>query len=903
MYDKPDYEITNDKVFFDLTSEVDSFTVFVVRTNIGKFNGDSIFTELIRTFPNGETQEYRVSGLAPGFKDTISFKLPIDYLKGIGLNKVKVTLDSYNEVVELSENNNTTDQINLLIEGAGVLPVYPYEFSIIAKDTATLKATTINPFAAAKNYIFQFDTTDTFNSPFMKTSTINAPGGVLLWKPSVTFTDSTVYYWRVSPDSTTSKGYQWKESSFQYIKNKTGWGQAHFFQFKNDAYQYVKFNRPGRRFDFANDVKTVQCHDGIYFSAPACYLIKWKLNNYEKSYWHCNGFNASYCIAVISPITGENAESPVYGNLAANQNNGLYGETHCRYYPQRTFEFLVNSKTSRDILVNFLNNTAIVPVGSYVLAYSMNRIDYSTFDPNFFTAFESLGSSQIRTIPANRPYILWGKKGGPIGSATELVGDSINSRLDLNTTFTTNFDRGTISSPVIGPAKKWGSFHWRQHDADSPYVLNYDSVEVKLIGIKSDGTESTLVTFPKDSIDILNLSAYVDAAVYPQIRLVASMKDEVLHTPPQMERWQVIYEEIPEGALNPPLGYYISNDTVQEGQTVTIHVPFQNISETPFPDSLLFSYWNEDVNGVNTPLFTRTKKKLLMPNELIIDTVNLNTTTYTGINALWVEVNQVNQAKSQLEQFHYNNITRIPLTILEDHINPLLDVTFDGIHILNRDIVSAKPNILIKLKDENKFLALNDTADFNVYLQSPSSAAAKKIYFSNDITFVPAVLPNNSCQLHYNPTLAIDGMYQLIVQAKDKAGNESGAIDYKINFEVINKSTITEILNFPNPFSTSTRFVFTITGTEIPTYFKIQILTISGKVVREITQDELGYIHIGRNITDFAWNGKDEFGDQLANGVYLYRVVTSIRGQAIDRRDSGADQYFKKGFGKMYLMR
>ncbi len=97
--------------------------------------------------------------------------------------------------------------------------------------------------------------------------------------------------------------------------------------------------------------------------------------------------------------------------------------------------------------------------------------------------------------------------------------------------------------------------------------------------------------------------------------------------------------------------------------------------------------------------------------------------------------------------------------------------------------------------------------------------------------------------------------------------------------------------------------LLTATGTEIPTYFKIQILTITGKVIREITQDELGYIHIGRNITDFAWNGKDQFGDQLANGVYLYRVVTSIKGSTIEKRESGADEYFKKGFGKMYLMR
>ena len=46
----------------------------------------------------------------------------------------------------------------------------------------------------------------------------------------------------------------------------------------------------------------------------------------------------------------------------------------------------------------------------------------------------------------------------------------------------------------------------------------------------------------------------------------------------------------------------------------------------------------------------------------------------------------------------------------KDKVNPLLDVTFDGRHILDGDLVSAKPDILISLKDESKFLALNDTS-------------------------------------------------------------------------------------------------------------------------------------------------------------------------------------------------
>ena len=124
-----------------------------------------------------------------------------------------------------------------------------------------------------------------------------------------------------------------------------------------------------------------------------------------------------------------------------------------------------------------------------------------------------------------------------------------------------------------------------------------------------------------------------------------------------------------------------------------------------------------------------------------------------------------------------------------------------------------------------------------------------------------------------------------------------------ISFEVINKSTITEIINYPNPFSTSTRFVFVLTGSQVPDQFKIQILTVSGKVIREITEDEIGPVHIGRNVSQYAWNGTDEFGDPVGNGVYVYRTIVKINGEDIEHRNSNADNFFKKGFGKMYLMR
>ncbi|MFL5765341.1 MAG: C25 family cysteine peptidase [Bacteroidia bacterium] len=900
-HQKPDYKITNNDVYFDLTQVTDSIRMYVVRTNLGRATNDTIFTQALRTFPDGTTQTYLSFTPAPKFKDTILIKIPWNFSKDIGLNKMRVTLDYFNRVDELNEANNVTSpDINFIINGGDVVPVYPYEFAIIPKDTITLKASTADFFAPVKNYIFQIDTTDAFLSP-LGSGIVSSPGGVISWKPSFTFSDSTVYYWRVSPDSTVAGDvYKWRESSFQYIAGKRGWEQAHFFQFKNDDYQYVKFNRPARKFDFVNDIKNLQCNNGIY---PYMNWIDigYKINGAAKYVW---SFTVpGFTIAVFNPVSADNWQSVASGPPL---NESQYGSV--TFDPvgriDNAFDWYQNDSTNRAKITNFINT--VIPVGYKVLVWSQSYHSIPSWENSLYTAFESLGSGSIRTVPASVPYILYGTKGAAIGTARELVGDTVNSLLHLDTTIVSNWDEGSISSPVIGPAVSWDSLSWRDHTLDGG--VTHDSIVVRMIGIKADGTESTLANFDVNNQNIPNLSTFANASIYPKIRLVAYMRDDSLNTPPQLDKWQVFYSPVPEAAINPPMGYY-AKDSVEEGDNIIVHLPVQNISEFTFPDSLLFTYWLEDANRVYHPLPSKLKKDLFVPSEVLIDTIHVNTSSYPGSNALWVEVNPLHpmdtldQPKIQLEQYHFNNIVRIPFYVSTDRINPLLDVTFDGIHIMNSDIISAKPNILIQLKDENQFLALNDTNDFKVFIQAPGSSVAQRVYFGSNMSFTPAVLPNNSCRINYTPLYSQDGAYQMIVQAKDQSDNQSGAIDYKISFEVINKATITEVMNYPNPFSSATHFVFTLTGSEVPTYFKIQVMTITGKVVREITNDELGNIHIGRNITDYAWDGKDEFGDQLANGVYLYRVITTLHGDNIEKRDSGADPYFKKGFGKMYLMR
>jgi flagellar hook assembly protein FlgD len=102
------------------------------------------------------------------------------------------------------------------------------------------------------------------------------------------------------------------------------------------------------------------------------------------------------------------------------------------------------------------------------------------------------------------------------------------------------------------------------------------------------------------------------------------------------------------------------------------------------------------------------------------------------------------------------------------------------------------------------------------------------------------------------------------------------------------------------------RFVFTLTGSKIPDQLLVRIMSIDGRIVKEVRKEEFGNIRIGNNVSEWAWDGTDNFGDKLANGVYFYQVFSKIDNSEIEHRTAKSkdeDKFFIKNTGKIYLMR
>ncbi|MCC7298444.1 MAG: T9SS type A sorting domain-containing protein [Bacteroidia bacterium] len=141
------------------------------------------------------------------------------------------------------------------------------------------------------------------------------------------------------------------------------------------------------------------------------------------------------------------------------------------------------------------------------------------------------------------------------------------------------------------------------------------------------------------------------------------------------------------------------------------------------------------------------------------------------------------------------------------------------------------------------------------------------------------------------------------MQSRDFKQNNAGVQQYEVDFNVIREQSITHFYPYPNPFTSSMRFVFTLTGTSVPDAINVKIMTAEGRVVKELNKDDLGDIHVGNNITQWAWDGTDQYGDKLGNGTYFYKVTVKSGGEEVKLRESKGDGSFKEQVGVIYLMR
>jgi hypothetical protein len=832
----------------------------------------------------------------PNYTTLIKLNIP---KKGLsGLVTFKFELDSSNQIDELmpmGEYNNTFTYQYLFKQESPYF-IYPQQNAIVSTNNPELIIQLPSYDNLTKELIIEWDSTGNFQDIIGKT-TIQTTNNVVYTKILLPIVNNQDYFIRckVSQEGSVS---DWSNLTFGVIdKEPAGWTEGFYSKFDKTNNDYVYMDSSSRTLAFS---KILSKDYRVYTEGDYRGIYRFRrifINGQQVTFEYYPPYGVNFMI--INPIDESryiipNSQFNVPFSDRINPNNPLT-EYNVVGEPCGVYNFNTDIPANQDSLIKFLDD---VPVGFHIIMLNAYACDPTIWKEELWNAFSKFGIILIKQVKKGDPFVVFGTKKSIPESAIEILPDfddditpTIRQTMNVTNNFPANASEGFIYSDIIGPALSWERFKINfEH-----FNKSNDSFNISILASKDLKQWNEVIKQNGDSTFSLN---QIDAKLYPYLRIKVYLNDIVKRTPPNVTRWRVNYVHPSEGIIDFDNGYFFSKDTLQEGENINLKVAFKNILEHDF-DSTNYIIYRKKNNHSDT-LTNKGMTSIKRNNSFAVN----DTFTTTGLNGDYDLYISFNPDRDVMEGSYDNNIHKIPFHVLRDSKNPLLDVVFDGYHILDYDIVSPNTEIKVSLSDENSYLMLSDPNVFDIKLVKPNLVIDTINTSLINVSFVPSTEQGSKAMLIYKADDLAEGDYQLKVNAKDASGNQASPHENTVNFRVVKETSISNIYPYPNPFTTSTRFVFTLTGTQVPDYLKIQIMTVSGKVVREITKEDLGAIKIGNNISEYAWNGTDEFGEMLANGVYLYKVIAKNQGENIAKfSDEDGSQFFNQGIGKIYLMR
>jgi hypothetical protein len=214
---------------------------------------------------------------------------------------------------------------------------------------------------------------------------------------------------------------------------------------------------------------------------------------------------------------------------------------------------------------------------------------------------------------------------------------------------------------------------------------------------------------------------------------------------------------------------------------------------------------------------------------------------------------------------------------VSDNDGPIIELFMNDEQFVPGGITDENPILLANISDESGINTVGSGIghDITIVIDENTAGAIvlNKFYEAekDDYTSGKVNYPMSSLEM---------GPHTITLKAWDVLNNSSEAVT---DFIVANSSelVIDHIFNYPNPFSTNTSFYFDHNQPFVNLDVLIQVFTVSGKHVKTIEAD---IMTTGYRSEPIVWDGKDEYGDKIGKGVYVYKVkVKSPTGAVVDK--------------------
>ncbi len=212
-----------------------------------------------------------------------------------------------------------------------------------------------------------------------------------------------------------------------------------------------------------------------------------------------------------------------------------------------------------------------------------------------------------------------------------------------------------------------------------------------------------------------------------------------------------------------------------------------------------------------------------------------------------------------------------------DNQGPTIRLYMNDESFVSGGVTNDSPMLIAKLEDENgintasgighDIVAILDGDDTNPFVLN-------EFYQANVDDFT-----KGKAQYKFNDLE--DGLHTLSLKAWDVYNNSATA---EIQFVVAgdDKLEITRVLNYPNPFVNYTEFWFNHNRPFEPLDVQVQVFTVTGKVVWTTNQIVNTEGFLSRNV---VWDGRDDFGDRIGKGVYVYKITvkSTLTNQRVEK--------------------
>lgn len=545
-----------------------------------------------------------------------------------------------------------------------------------------------------------------------------------------------------------------------------------------------------------------------------------------------------------------------YAIVDVNGNNflpeGHLDGIHCAVFDEQSLQFLYSKSfnywADPKFSTNFLNFLDTLKSDKILAMANSGGAGEFGMTQQISQSIKSYGSKLIDSVKYRHSWAIIGKKGALPGSVPEKWSKPNEGSVKVDSVFAFNENKGSLLTGEFGPVGKW-----KRLVADYSLTSGNSKLDFLPIGISGNNQKDTL-KIQENGKGTFDLSV-IDPDKYKKLQMLVSFSKEIGFMSPELKSLSVEYDKCPELMTNYQT-VRISKDTVQRGERVDLSFSVFNAGET-IADSFKVKVEVQNPDNSNELIYESFVHSLAPEGRKYFD-LSYNTSQSSGSRIFSITIDPDNKIT---ELFKDNNYFSIPFFIKPDTTRPSLKVTFDGNDIFDGEFVSPKPDIKIELSDKS-FLPVTDTSAIQLVLNnkaiSYSSSKDVKINFNSS---------NPKVVLNYKPTLA-NGEYTLNVIGKNGAGNFADSAGISKTFQVSSDIKLIDLYNYPNPFRNETYFTFKLT--QIPDEFKIKIYTVSGRMIKEIIKNpnELKF-----DFNKIYWDGRDQDGDLLANGVYLYKIL------------------------------